>query len=124
MATRRGDGGKWQVGSLIVGSGTGRGGKAGTFANIKGIRKVTANVTPTGNSVAAGAVDVQTVTVTGAAVGDFIIPVQPANLEAGLVVSAPYVSSANTVTVRIANPTAAPITTAVKAWTFLWFQLV
>lgn len=129
MATRRGDGGKFQVGGLVVGAPAAQGGRgavggSGTQAWIKGIRRVTANVTPTGNSVAAGAVDVQTVTCTGLRVGDFVWAIPPTNLEAGLVASYPIVSATDTIQVRLANPTASPITTAVKAWTFIWVQLV
>lgn len=116
------------VGGLIVGRGPSEGGKGavgstGTPAWIKGIRTATRNVTPTGNSVAAGAVDEQSVTITGVAVGDLILAIPPVNLETGLVPAVPYISAANTVKVRNSNPTGSPITTAVKAWTFIWIQL-
>jgi hypothetical protein len=65
--------------------------------------------------IAAGAVAVQTITVTGAAVGNPVIVVPPVALEAGLVFSG-FVSAANTVTVRLENATGSGVTPAVASW--------
>lgn len=61
-----------------------------------------------GAAVAAGSIE-QSVTVTGAVVGDRVAIGLPTTLDAGLVVQA-WVDSADTVRVRITNITAAPIT--------------
>jgi hypothetical protein len=66
-------------------------------------------------SIAAGAVGTLTATVTGAATGDFAMVAPPGNLTAGLVPSA-FVSSANTVTIRIINGTAGAIDPASATW--------
>jgi hypothetical protein len=61
--------------------------------------------------IAAGAVAVQTITVTGATVGKPVDLVPPAALEAGLIFSG-FVSAANTVSVRLENATGAGVTPA------------
>ncbi|MEV4287356.1 capsid cement protein [Nonomuraea bangladeshensis] len=66
-------------------------------------------------SVAAAGQQELTVTVTGAAVGDAVVLAPPAAVDAGLV-WAGRVSAANTVTVRVANITDAPIDPAAAAW--------
>ena len=65
-------------------------------------------------SIAAGATTTTTITVTGAALGDFAVASAPVDL-AGLVVTA-YVSAANTVTVVLYNPTAGAIDLASGTW--------
>jgi hypothetical protein len=59
-------------------------------------------------SIAAGATTTTTVTVAGAALGDMVLGVSLSVDAGGLVVSG-YVSAANTVTVRLSNPTASAI---------------
>lgn len=66
-------------------------------------------------SVAAAGQAELTITVTGAAVGDAVVLAPPAAPDAGLV-WAGRVSAANTVTVRVANITAAPIDPAAATW--------
>lgn len=66
-------------------------------------------------AVASNGVAEQTITVTGAAAGDAVAVGAPAALETGLTFSA-YVSAANTVTVRLHNNTAGPVTPAVATW--------
>ena len=72
----------------------------------------TATASLTWGSIAAGASATQTVTVTGAAINDRVLPGLPAaGVNAGLIPQA-WVSSANTVTIRLTNITASPITPA------------
>jgi hypothetical protein len=66
-------------------------------------------------SIAAGAIEVLTVTVTGAATGDTVILGPPSTIEAGLTWSG-FVSATNTVTVRVHNTTASPIDPASASW--------
>ncbi|MFI6793675.1 capsid cement protein [Nonomuraea sp. NPDC050383] len=66
-------------------------------------------------AVAAAGQQELTITVTGAAVGDAVVLAPPAAPDAGLV-WAGRVSAANTVTVRVANITAAPIDPAAATW--------
>lgn len=62
-------------------------------------------------SIAAGASEDQTITVTGAAVGDPVIIGLPSAIETGLVFTA-FVSASNTVTLRASNITGSPINPA------------
>lgn len=57
-----------------------------------------------------------TVTVAGAAIGDVCYAAPAATLETGLCIAAVFVSAANTVTIRLANVTAAAIDPASKSW--------
>lgn len=66
-------------------------------------------------SVAAGASQELTVTVTGAAVGDTVYLGAPAAIEAGLVWNG-YVSATNTVKVRVTNVTGSAIDPASATW--------
>lgn len=114
------------LGGLIVGLGPGQGGRgavggSGTPAYIRSIRSYSATVTPT-NPIPANSVDVQTVTLTGVKVGDAVVTIPPSNLEAGIT-SSSVVTAANTVTVKLNNPTGSGIATAAKTWTFVVFQL-
>lgn len=59
-------------------------------------------------SISAAASEDQTITVTGAAVGDPVIIGLPAAIETGLVFTA-FVSAADTVTLRASNITGSPI---------------
>jgi hypothetical protein len=72
---------------------------------------IRATTTLSTGAIAAGATVTQNITVTGAAVGAEVSVGGPATLEAGLIQSA-YVSATNTVTLRTANVSAAPITPA------------
>jgi hypothetical protein len=66
-------------------------------------------------SISAGAVGTFTITVTGAVTTDTAVASPSGGIDAGLVWSA-YVSSANTVTVVLANVTASPIDPANRTW--------
>ncbi|MER5420336.1 hypothetical protein [Streptosporangium roseum] len=77
--------------------------------------RLTATATIDFASIAAGAVGTDTVTVTGAATGDFVLVAPPGNLNAGLVVFG-FVSAANTVTIRVLNGTAGAIDPASASW--------
>ncbi|MEV8638100.1 hypothetical protein AB0395_41255 [Streptosporangium sp. NPDC051023] len=77
--------------------------------------RLTATATLDFASIAAGAVGTLTVTVTGAATGDFVIVAPPGNLNTGLVVCG-FVSAADTVTIRVLNGTAGAIDPASSTW--------
>lgn len=66
-------------------------------------------------SIAAGGTQALGITVTGAAVGDSVALGPPASPEAGLIWVG-RVSSANTVTIRLYNSTAAPIDPVSATW--------
>lgn len=75
-------------------------------------RAFTASASLTWGAIGAAGSSSQTVTVTGAAVNDRVILGLPAaGVDAGLIAQA-WVSSANTVTIRLTNITASPITPA------------
>lgn len=75
-------------------------------------RAFTATASLTWGSIAAGGSATQTVTVTGAALNDRVLLGLPAaGINAGLLSEA-WVSSANTVTIRLTNITGSPITPA------------
>lgn len=75
-------------------------------------RAFTATASLTWGAIAAGASATQTVTVTGAVANDRVMLGLPAaGINAGLISEA-WVSSANTVTIRLTNITASPITPA------------
>ena len=67
-------------------------------------------------SIAAGATAVLTITVTGAAAGSVAVASPTGAIEAGLVWCA-WVSTANVVTVRVANVTSGAIDPASRVWT-------
>lgn len=73
------------------------------------------------SSIAAGAVGTGSVTVTGAAVGDVVALGAPSGINASLIWSG-YVSSANTVTIRVFNPTGGAIDPASATWKVAVFQ--
>jgi len=80
---------------------------AGTGATVSSVLTATSTINFT--EIAANTTaDSSGITVTGAAVGDAVMVGVPAAIEAGLVVTG-YVSAADTVKVRAANVTAAPI---------------
>lgn len=74
------------------------------------------------NATAVTAVDTD-VTVPGVKVGDLVIAIPPATLEAGLAPQTATVTAANTVRVRITNASAGAINGASLTWTFLVFRL-
>jgi hypothetical protein len=78
--------------------------------------KTTVTIDPA--SLAAGAVAETTVTVTGATTAMGVVVQPPAALTAGLVYSA-RVSAANTVAIRLYNPTGSAIDQASGSWV-LW----
>jgi hypothetical protein len=78
----------------------------------------TATVIP--GTVGAGTVVTVTATATGVKTTDYVIPQPPSNLDTGLVPVGAYVSTADSITVRLYNPTTAAITdTTGKTWKFL-----
>lgn len=121
MAINKLSQGRVEVGALIVGNGPSAGGAGPSPTTVRKVGSFTATVTPT-NPITANSVNVQTVTATGVAVGDAIVPIPPANIEAGLTWSA-FVSAANTITLRLNNPGTGTVATAAKSWTFLWLDL-
>ena len=76
---------------------------------------LTATATLDFASIAAGASETLTITVTGAAVGDAAIASAPAGFEDGLVICC-WVSAANTVSVRVHNVSAGAIDPASGTW--------
>ncbi len=66
-------------------------------------------------SIAASGTATATITVTGAAVGSFVMVAPGVDLQ-GLILGTPYVSAADTVEVAIFNPTAGAIDLASSTW--------
>ena len=82
------------------------------------VKKGTVSINP--SSISAGAVGEETITITGAVVGDEVILHPPAaGLTAGLVVCDARVSAADTVKVRLFNSTGAPIDEAAASWIYV-----
>ncbi len=110
--------------ALIVGSPksdggvTGAGGTVASPAVVYRIGYYTVAVAPTASLLAQTVVDV-TATVYGVKVGDIVTVAAPAAIEAGLVWDV-FVSAADTVTFRVANPTASTITTISRTWFLEW----
>jgi hypothetical protein len=84
---------------------------------ITNIVKGSVSVDPA--SIAANAMAVVDVAVVGAAVGDVVVMIPPADLTAGLLNGAAYVSAADQISVPIANMTAAPIDEAAADWSYI-----
>ena len=80
------------------------------------VKKAAVTVDPA--SISAGAVNEETVTVSGAVAGDLVIVSPPAAIEASVCVVGAYVSASNTVKLRLYNPTGAPIDPASGSWVF------
>lgn len=95
-------------------------GASGT--QIKQIASGTVSVTVA--ALAAGAEADVDVTITGVAAGDAIqiVPTEAAS-ETGLMISQPWVASANTVTIRMTNASGSSLTGSTANWTYLWFDL-
>lgn len=64
-----------------------------------------------------------TFTLTGAAAGDLIHMQPPAGLEDDLLFVGAEVTSANTVTVYLYNPTVSAIDAAAATWRYIWLDL-
>lgn len=60
----------------------------------------------------------QTVTVTGAKVGDFVIAMKP-TLTTGVTIGNVRVSAADTIAIQFVNPTAGSVNPASETWQFL-----
>jgi len=73
-------------------------------------------------SIAAGAAANVDVTVTGLETTDRVLVVCTEDLEAGLVPIAAYVPSANTLRIRLYNPTAAAIDGVSRIWAWFAFK--
>ena len=80
------------------------------------VKKAAVTVDPA--SISAGAVNEETVTVSGAAAGDLVLVSPPATLNAGIGVVGAYVSAADTVKLRLFNSTGAPVDIASANWVF------
>jgi hypothetical protein len=93
-----------------------RDGAGQTFA----IGVVSVSVDPP--SIPAGQAANVNVTVPGVAVGDDVLAIPPDTLEAGLVPQAASVPAADTIRVRLYNPTAAAIDGAARTWRFIIFD--
>lgn len=78
-------------------------------------KRVTATASLNFPSIAAGTVSVLTITVTGAATGDSVALGPPSGLESNLIAFG-RVSAADTVTVRLYNPTGSAIDPAAATW--------
>ena|ERR1700722_15556047 len=119
-----------KVGQLTIGHGPGstkgRGtiGTSGEPTPLKKASLLTTAVSITPGSVLTQTSYTTTVSIPGVQVGDIVLAVPPAALEAGYVIGQPYVSAANTVTMVVSNPTAGTIVGAARNWNFLWVQLV
>lgn len=71
-------------------------------------------------SVAANTTELETITLVGAKVGDFVAVSKP-TLEAGIVVGSAFVTADDTISVTISNPTAGAIDAASEAgWLVFW----
>lgn len=88
--------------------------------NLGGIKTGTVNIDPA--SIAAGETLDVDVTITGVAAGDIVHLQPPSTFEADLIVSHMEVT-ANTVTVRLYNPTAGAINGTDRTWRYLWHDL-
>jgi len=73
-------------------------------------------------SIAAGAAANVDVTVTGLETTDYVFAVCTSDLEAGLVPIAVYVPAANTLRIRLYNPTAAAIDGVSRTWAWFAFK--
>jgi hypothetical protein len=90
-------------------------------SNITLIKKGTFTLDPA--SIATTAHGDQTVTVTGAAVGDLVMLIPPATLESTLVVGQARVTAANTVKFPLVNPTAGAVDGASLSWGYVLIRL-
>jgi len=84
--------------------------------------KSSGTVTVDPPSIAAGAAANVDVTVTGLETTDYVLVMCTSDLEAGLVPVASYVPAANTLRIRLYNPTAAAIDGASRTWAWFAFK--
>jgi hypothetical protein len=104
------------VGDLII-----DGGGAVTSSPIKAVQAGTASLDPGSiSTVSRGSV---TFTLTGAASGDAIVMMPPSALNDDLIFCGADVTSANTVTVYLYNPTAGSIDDTARTWKYVWLDL-
>lgn len=87
------------------------------YGRLKDFLMGTVSIDPP--SIAAGAATNVTATVAGLTTSHKVLVCCQADLEAGLVPVAAYASAANTLTIRLFNPTAAAIDGASKAWLYI-----
>jgi hypothetical protein len=81
---------------------------------------ITGTVTVASASIASGAIDATSVTITGAAVGDGVIMNPPSGgMTAGLVLSDARVSTANTVVVRRFNSASGTVEPAAATYNYI-----
>lgn len=92
---------------------------------VKGIYSISGvTVGVGGTTLADGADAVVSILYPGVSVGDVIVVVPPAALEAGLGAQA-VITAANTITITFSNLTSTGLTgLAAHAWSFLWIRLV
>jgi len=88
---------------------------AAQVAGVGAVAPLTATATLDFASATTGAVVEQTVTVTGAAVGDKVVLGAPSTLETGLIAFG-FVSATNTVKIRLLNATAGTVDAASASW--------
>lgn len=74
-------------------------------------------------SIAAASTGDTTVTITGVASGDVVVMNPPDALEAGLAFGGCWVSAADSVKVRLVNPTAGAVDGAARNWTYAVFRM-
>lgn len=91
-----------------------------TGTSCWGIRAGTVSLDPASiNADTKGSV---TFALTGAATGDTVVMIPPDTLEAGLIFVGARVTAADTVTVYLANITAAPVDGGALTWGYTWFD--
>ena len=90
--------------------------KSLSFGKLKGYLKGTVAVDPP--SIAAASCGTVAVTIAGLTTAHIVVLAIPAALEANLGYVGRYVSAANTLTIKLVNPTAAAIDGAALSWTY------
>jgi len=87
------------------------------WGRLKDVLMGTVSVDPP--SIGAGVATNVTATVAGLTTGHKVLVMCQADLEAGLVPIAAYASAANTLTIRLYNPTAAAIDGTSRSWFYI-----
>ena len=87
------------------------------WGKLKNLKIGTVTVDPP--SIAAGSSANVNVTVSGLTTSHRVIAMCQGDLEAGLVPQAAYVSAANTLTIRLYNPTTSAIDGTAKTWFYI-----
>ena len=109
------------VGSLLVGSTSGKKNPAGSSpVEVSGIHTTSSTVNP--GAIAANTSYSTTVTYAGVAAGDAVVVIPPAGTNAAISFDA-WVSAANTITLCLHNVSAGSVTPASATWTLLIFKL-